>query len=152
MAAPALIETYRQLRKDPLWTFLASDNAPKNLTLLQILLFDNERRLKESVMIDRLGRLLNQMSSDTVTREEVVKLLADWRNYKYVLRTLPPKDDEPVYELTVPAFEAISFISSQTQERISPTGSRLELLIHAIRKLVDDTDMNKERRIQRFGI
>lgn len=150
MAAPALIETYRQLRKDPLWTFLASDNAPKNLALLQILLFDNERRLKESVMIDRLGRLLNQMSDDTVTREEVVKLLADWRNYKYVLRTLPPKDDEPVYELTVPAFEAISFISSQTQERISPTGSRLELLIHAIRKLVDDTDMNKERRIQRL--
>lgn len=111
----ALIETYRQLRKDPLWTFLASDNAPKNLALLQILLFDNARRLKESVMIDRLGRLLNQMSSDTVTREEVVKLLADWRNYKYVLRTLPPKDDEPVYELTVSAFEAISFISSQTQ-------------------------------------
>lgn len=120
------------------------------MALLQILLFDNERRLKESVIIDRLGRLLNQMSSDTVTREEVVKLLADWRNYKYVLRTLPPKDDEPVYELTVPAFEAINFISSQTQERISPTGSRLELLIHAIRKLVDDTDMNRERRIQRL--
>lgn len=47
-------------------------------------------------------------------------------------------------------FEAIRFISGQTVQRISPTESRLELLIHAIKKLVDDTDENVKKRISRL--
>jgi hypothetical protein len=150
MAAPALIESYRRLRKEVVWSLLAADTAPETIAFLQVLLFDTDRRVRESVLIERLTRILNDMRTETVLREQTVALLAQWRRNNYIVRTLVERDDEPYYELSAGAFDAVSFIASQTQTRVAPTGSRLELLIHAIKKLTDDTDTDVQRRIERL--
>jgi hypothetical protein len=129
---------------------LAADTAPETIAFLQVLLFDTDRRVRESVLIERLTRILNDMRTETVLREQTVALLAQWRRNNYIVRTLVERDDEPYYELSAGAFDAVSFISSQTQTRVAPTGSRLELLIHAIKKLTDDTDTDVQRRVERL--
>lgn len=67
-----------------------------------------------------------------------------------MIRSLSERDSEPVYELSAGAFEAIRFIASQNVTRIAPTESRLELLIHALKKLVDDTDTDVKKRVARL--
>ena len=150
MAIATLTESYKVLRHQTAWSLLAADTGPETLALLQTLLFETDRRLANSVFVDRLMRLLNEMSVETVTREAAATRIVQWRQAGYVVRTLTDRDTEPVYELSVGAFEAIRFISGQTVARISPTESRLELLIHAVKKLVDDTDENVKKRIERL--
>ena len=150
MAIASLTESYKVLRRETAWTLLAADTAPETLALLQTLLFDNERRLTNSVFTDRLTRLLNETAVENVTREAAAARIVQWRQAGYVVRSLTDRDAEPVYELSVGAFEAIRFVTSQTVSRVAPTESRLELLIHAVKKLVDDTDENVKKRIVRL--
>ena len=150
MAIATLAESYKLLRRQTAWSLLAADTGPETLALLQTLLFDDDRRLANSVFIDRLTRLLNETSTETVSREAAAARIVQWRQSGYVVRSLTDRDSEPVYELSVGAFEAIRFVSGQTVARISPTESRLELLIHAVKKLVDDTDENVKKRIARL--
>lgn len=150
MAISTQIETYRQLRRGTAWTLLAADTAPETVAFLQTLLFDEERTLAESLFIDRLTRLMNQVSTESVSRESAGARIAQWRRQGLVVRSLSDRDSEPAYQLSAGAFEAIRFISSQSIPRIAPTESRLELLIHAIKKLVDDTDTDATKRIERL--
>lgn len=150
MTASALISKYKKLRDLPAWKLLAASTAPEILGILQTLLFDSERRVKESVLIERMLRIYNEMETETFTREMVLAKLTSWRNDKYVIRQFVEGDEEPCYELTPGAFDAISFVSSQSQERIAPTSSRLGLLLYAIRKLEDDTNSDVSKRILRL--
>ncbi len=150
MAIATLTESYKVLRHQTAWSLLAADTGPETLALLQTLLFETDRRLPNSVFVDRLMRLLNEMSVESVSREAAAARIVQWRQAGYVVRSLTDRDAEPVYELSVGAFEAIRFISGQTVTRISPTESRLELLIHAVKKLVDDTDEDVKKRIERL--
>ena len=150
MAIATQIEAYRQMRKQTAWSLLAADTGPETIAYLQALLYDEERELVESDFVDRLMRLMNQVSPDTVTREMAAQRVAAWRHAGFVVRSLTDRDAEPVYALSVGAFEAVRFISSQNAVRISPTESRLELLIYVFKKLVDDTDENIEKRVNRL--
>ena len=150
MGIATQIELYRVLRSQTAWSLLAADTGPETLAYLQALLFDSERSLPNSVFIDRLHRLMNQTSSQSVEREAAAAKVTLWRQQGYVVRSLSDNDSEPVYELSVGAFEAIRFVSSQSVERTSPTESRLEILVHAVKKLVDDTDTDVSKRIARL--
>lgn len=151
MQALAQISKYEELRKKPAWTILAADSAPEILGVLQCLLFDQERRLKESVMIEKVTKIFNERQTQTFTREMAVDKLGQWRKAGYLSRNFSENDDEPHYELTPGAFDAISYVSSLTQERVAPTTSRLELLIYAVKKLVDDTDADVAKRLERLN-
>ena len=144
MAIASQIEAYRRLRREKAWALLAADTGPETIAFLQTLLYDDERELPESVFVDRLVRLMNQVSAETVTRDMASQRVTIWRQAGYIVRSLTDRDAEPVYALSVGAFEAVRFISSQNAVRISPTESRLELLIYAFKKLIDDTDENVE--------
>lgn len=150
MAIASQIEAYRRLRREKAWALLAADTGPETIAFLQTLLYDDERELPESVFVDRLVRLMNQVSAETVTRDMASQRVTIWRQAGYIVRSLTDRDAEPVYALSVGAFEAVRFISSQNAVRISPTESRLELLIYAFKKLIDDTDENVEKRVSRL--
>lgn len=150
MAIASQIEAYRQMRRQVAWSLLAADTGPETVAYLQTLLYDEERELPESDLVDRLMRLMNEVSAETVTREMAAQRISAWRHSGFVVRSLTDRDAEPVYALSVGAFEAVRFISSQNVVRISPTESRLELLIYAFKKLVDDTDENVEKRVSRL--
>lgn len=77
MAVPLLIEKYKKLRSEPAWKLLAADTTPEVLAILQTLLFDTDRRLKESVMIEKLLRIYNNMETGTVTRETVTSKIRE---------------------------------------------------------------------------
>lgn len=79
MAIASLTESYKVLRRETAWTLLAADTAPETLALLQTLLFDNERRLTNSVFTDRLTRLLNETAVENVTREAAAARIVQWR-------------------------------------------------------------------------
>lgn len=152
MSVETLLQNYRTLHSATLWRLLSADTAPEILACLQTLLFDNERVLKTSVTTARLEALLNQINPMSVTREEALGKLADWRKRGFLVTHFAPGDDEPSYELSVAAYEAIRFIDSQTIQRTAPTGSRLELVTHAIVKLADDTNENVAARIERLEL
>ena len=147
MSVKTLVETYRAMRKLPMWELLASDKAPETLSCLQLLLFDNEKSLPASVFISRLTDYLNEFEDVTIEPSQAAAKANLWRKSNFITLRYSEGQQEPVYELTSAAHEAIRFISSQRSERTSPTESRLELVIHAIRKLVLDTDVNIEDRV-----
>ena len=135
------------MRKLPMWELLASDKAPETLSCLQLLLFDNEKSLPASVFISRLTDYLNEFEDVTIEPSQAAAKANLWRKSNFITLRYSEGQQEPVYELSSAAHEAIRFISSQRSERTSPTESRLELVIHAIRKLVLDTDVNIEDRV-----
>lgn len=147
MSVKTTVETYRAMRRLPMWELLASDTAPETLGCLQALLFDNEKSLPASVFISRLTDYLNEIEDATVESSQAAVKANLWRKSNFITLRYLEGQQEPVYELTSAAHEAIRFISSQRSERTSPTESRLELVIHAIRKLVLDTDVNIEDRV-----
>lgn len=133
-----------------MWTLLASDNAPETLAYLQLLLYGEDRSLPMSLFDSRLKLLLDQMTDETVDDAMVRAKANAWVNAGFLAVHYPDYEQEPVIELTAAAHEAIRFIASQDAYRVSPTESRLELVIHAIRKLVSDTDRNAADRIARL--
>lgn len=146
----SISENYRAMRLRPMWSLLASDNAPETIGYLQLLLFDQNRSLGISVFVERLKLLLNDMSAETINDAQALARMNHWKNAGYIAIRYAEGQDEPVVELTAAAHEAIRFIAGQRVNRVSPTESRLELVIHAIRKLVMDTDMNEADRIARL--
>lgn len=146
----SISENYRAMRLRPMWSLLASDNAPETIGYLQLLLYDQNQSIAISVFIERLKLLLNDMSAETINDAQAQARMNAWRNAGYIAIRYAEGQDEPVVELTAAAHEAIRFIAGQRVNRVSPTESRLELVIHAIRKLVMDTDMNEADRIARL--
>ena len=134
-----------------MWSLLASDSAPETIVCLQTLLFEENHHLPVSVFVERLKLLLNELSAENIESAQVQAKLNAWRNAGYIaIRYMADASDEPVVELTAASYSAISFIAVQRTARTSPTESRLELVIHAIRKLATDTDQNAADRIARL--
>lgn len=138
------------MRLRPMWSLLASDNAPETIGYLQLLLYDQNQSLPISLFIERLKLMLNDMSAETISDAQVQARMNTWRNAGYIAIRYTEGQEEPVVELSAAAHEAIRFIAGQRVNRVSPTESRLELVIHAIRKLVMDTDKNEADRIARL--
>ena len=147
MAVLSTCQTYRAMRDRPMWALLASDTAPETLAVLQTLLYQDEKSLPASVFITRLTALLNELSDVTVEPAQAAARANQWRKSGYIVIRYAQGEEEPVCELTAAAHEAIRFIAGQRTTRVSPTESRLELVIHAIRKLALDTDVNIEERV-----
>ena len=95
LAVASLIERYRRLRSQPMWSLLAADTGSETIACLQVLLYDTDRRLAQSVFAERLLRLLNAGSLETVTLEAAQKRIVSWRDAGYVVRHLEEHDTEP---------------------------------------------------------
>ena len=66
LAVASLIERYRRLRSQPMWSLLAADTGSETIACLQVLLYDTDRRLAQSVFAERLLRLLNAVSLEII--------------------------------------------------------------------------------------
>ena len=146
----ALREQYRELREKPFWKLLAADNAPEILALLQSVFFDGDRSIKLSLLQARFEKLLNELTVETRSKEAVSAVINDLRRRGFLTSRFELGADEPSYELSAQAYEALRFVGSQTQSRVAPTEGRLELLTHAVSKLNDDTNEDVRARITRL--
>lgn len=145
------IATYRRMRKQPLWSLLASDNGPTVLALLQATLYEDERSLPASIFHERIERELERMRNlGDDFPQTAQQYVATWLAAGYLERRFPSGSQEEQYELATPAVEAIRFISGLVAPHSAATESRLSLVIGALTRLSDDTDSDKVRRVARL--
>ncbi|XHR27496.1 MAG: DUF3375 domain-containing protein [Chthoniobacteraceae bacterium] len=151
MKSSKLTAAYRRLRMQALWKLLASDNGPTILGLLQSHLYESERSLPGSIFHDRIGRELEELRASGENFPQTAQgYIATWLADGYLERRFPPGATEEEYELSTAAVEAIRFVSGLEQPHSAATESRLSLVIAALTRLAEDTDADKQRRIDRL--
>lgn len=151
MKADKNIATYRRMRAQPLWRLLASDNGPTVIGLLQSHLYEKERRLPASILLERLTRDLEELRAQGDDFPQTAQAyVANWLSDGYLERRFPPGATEEEYELSTATVEAIRFLSAIAEPHSAATESRLSLVIQALVKLDEDTDTDKYRRIDRL--
>ena len=151
MKAIRTIASYRQLRNQPVWRLLAADNGPTILGLLQAHLYENERRLPASLLYERIGRELETLRAQGEDLPQTAQAyVANWLTDGYLERRFPANAVEEEYELSTASVMAIRFVSGLVQPHSAATESRLTLVIDTLKKLAEDTDTDKFRRIERL--
>ena len=151
MKADKNISAYRHMRTQPLWRLLASDNGPTVIGLLQSHLYEKERNLPASILFERLTRDLEELRARGDDLPQAVQAyVANWLSDGYLERRFPPGATEEEYELSTATVEAIRFLSSIAKPHSAATESRLSLVIQALIGLAEDTDTDKEHRIERL--
>jgi hypothetical protein len=151
MKADKPIATYRRLRTQPLWRLLASNNGPTVIGLLQSHLYEKERSLPASILFERLIRDLEELRAQGGDFPQTAQAyVASWLNDGYLERRFPPGASEEEYELATATVEAIRFLSAIAEPHSAATESRLSLVIQALMGLAEDTDADRQRRIDRL--
>ncbi len=142
------IAVYERLRDKPLWSLLASRNAPIILALLQAHLLDNERRVPQSILYERIERELEELRAAGVdVPQRAQAYVADWLSAGYLERYFPVGATEEEYEISAAAAQAIRFLESSIDRRATATESRLSAVIQQLVRLIEETDRNKSSRI-----
>ena len=151
MKADKPIATYRRLRNQPLWRLLASGNGPTVIGLLQSHLYEKERSLPASILFERLTRDLEELRAQGDDFPQTAQAYAaSWLAEGWLERRFPPGATEEEYELSTATVEAIRFLSAIAEPHSAATESRLSLVIQALAGLAEDTDTDKQRRIERL--
>ena len=139
------------MRNQPLWRLLASSNGPTVIGLLQSHLYEKERSLPASIFFERLTRDLEELRGQGDDLPQTAQAyVANWLGDGYLERRFPPGATEEEYELSSATIEAIRFLSAIATPHSAATESRLSLVIQALAGLAEDTDADKQRRIERL--
>ena len=148
MKAEKYIAACRQLRQQPVWRLLASDNGPVVVGLLQAHLLESEHRLPASVLHERINRDLEELRARGEDLPQTAQAyVSDWLRQGYLERRFLPGAAEEEYELTAPATTAIRFIAGLAEPRTAATESRLAVVIQQLAKLAEETDPDPESRV-----
>lgn len=137
----------KNLREQPLWRLLAATKAAPVIAMLQSLFLDTDKPLPSSVLIERLGRDIDQLRT---TGEDLPQApqayIADWLSQGWLTRRFPTGAAEEEYELSADALTAVRFITGVLKPRPTATESRLSLVIQQLSKLAAETDTDPRSR------
>ena len=148
MRSPHGLAALQTIRAQPLWRLLASDNAPVVIALLQDLLLEGDKTLAASVLVERLGRALDDVRAHGEAMPQTPQgYLADWRTQGLLVRRLPAGASEEQYELSGDAVHAIRFVTGLRERRVLATESRLSTVMRQLVKLAEETDPNPDTRV-----
>jgi hypothetical protein len=140
----------RALRTEPAWRLLSADNAPVVVVLLQTHLLEKDRKLPASLLVERLGRHLEQLRAEGWDLPQAASAyLADWLTAGWLERSYAGGGEEE-YELTAPAIQAIRFVQGLSAQRAVATESRLAVVIQQLVRLADQTESDPEARIEQL--
>ena len=115
----------RALRTAPAWRLLSADNAPAVVALLQSHLLAKERKLPALLLVERLGRDLEQLRAEGWDLPQAASAyLADWLAAGWLERSYASGGEEE-YELTAAAIQAMRFLQGLSEQRAVATESRL---------------------------
>lgn len=139
----------QSLREQPLWRLLAADKAPVTIALMHSLLFENEKALTSSILVERLGRALEQLRAQGYDLPQAPQAyVSDWLNNRWLSRHLPPGANEEELTLTPEAANALRFIAGTLAPRTVATESRLAAVIQQVVRLAEETDPDSASRIE----
>lgn len=147
-----LTPQYRALRARPLWRLLASDNAPLVLAMLRGSLYEQERTLPASVLLEKVRRDLEELRASGEDLPQTPQAyIATWLSEGYLSRSFPPGAGEEEYELTSDAVDAIRLVAGMERTQFAANESRLSMVLSAMSRLAEETDTDKFRRLDRLN-
>lgn len=145
------VQALRRLRKSSVWEAIAADMAPETLGILQTHLYDKERQLPASTLIERVDLDLEEMRAHGDNLPQTAQqYLAYWYSRGFLRRFVPQGAVEEMYELSAAATDAIHFVQALERPQSSATESRLSIVMKELARLAEDTDTDKVSRLRRL--
>jgi len=149
---------YQQLvllrRSHPAWRLLAADHAPMIASFLhRAFVAPNMRTMPRQELAAQLDDHLFQLheaEGEGLYPKSAAAYLDDWASDEraWLRKYYPPGQDEPHYDLTSPAEQAIEWLGSLGQRAFIGTESRLMTVFDLLKQIVDGTELNPRTRIE----
>lgn len=142
-----------QRRAHPSWRLLAADHAPMIASFLhRSFVAPNVRTIGRQQLVSQLDDHLYQLHEQTGEQafpKAAASYLDDWASDDrgWLRKYYPPGDDEPHYDLTSPAEQALEWLQGLGQRAFIGTESRLMTVFDLLKQIADGTELNPRARI-----
>ena len=140
-------------RNHPAWRLLAADGAPFVVAFLHRTFVDpNVRVLSEKALTAKLDDYLyhlRQSTEEDAFPRPARDYLLDWAGDArgWLRRYYPPDSDEPHFDLTPAAEQAIQWLASLEQRRFVGAESRLKLVFDLLHQIATGSETDPDVRI-----
>lgn len=151
------IMDYQQLlvqrRSHPAWRLLAADHAPMVASFLhRSFIVPNVRTIARQQLVSQLDDhlfQLHELAGENLFPKPAAVYLDDWASDDrgWLRKYYPQGQDEPHYDLTPPAEQAIEWLQGLGQRTFIGTESRLMTVFGLLKQIVDGTELNPRARI-----
>src|SRR5262249_9681105 len=139
-------------RNHPAWRLLAADQAPFVIGFLYHgYVRTNIRALSEPEAVSRLDDYLHSLRErhgEQAPARAAREYLADWAHNDrgWLRRFYPPNSDEPHYDLTPPAEQAIHWLAGLEQRSFVGAESRMKLVFELLRQIAEGSETDPRVR------
>lgn len=143
-----------QRRSHPAWRLLAADHAPMIASFLhRSFVAPNIRTIPRQELASQLDDHLFQIheaEGEGAYPKSAVAYLDDWASDDrgWLRKYYPPGHDEPHYDLTSSAEQAIAWLDTLGQRPFIGTESRLMTVFDLLKQIIDGTELNPRTRIE----
>ncbi|MDK6080494.1 DUF3375 domain-containing protein [Massilia varians] len=143
-----------QRRTHPAWRLLAADHAPMIASFLhRSFVAPNMRTIARQELASQLDDYLFQIHAaegEGLYPKSATAYLDDWASDErgWLRKYYPPSQDEPHYDLSSSAEQAIAWLDSLGQRSFIGTESRLMTVFDLLKQIVDGTELNPRARIE----
>lgn len=140
-------------RNHPAWRLLAAEHAPMVISFLyRTFVEPNVRTLSEQDLSAKLEDLLYHLRSvlgDDAFPRPALDYLSDWAddNHAWLRRYYPADSDEPHYDLTPAAEQAIHWLSRLERREFVGAESRLKVVVDLLREIAHGSQTDPKARI-----
>lgn len=142
-----------QRRAHPSWRLLAADHAPMIASFLhRSFVAPNVRTIARQQLVSQLDDHLYQLHALTGEQafpKPAASYLDDWASDDrgWLRKYYPPGQDEPHYDLTSPAEQALEWLQGLEERAFIGTESRLMTVFDLLKQIADGTELNPRARI-----
>lgn len=142
-----------QRRTHPAWRLLAADHAPMVASFLhRSFIGPNVRTCSRQALVSQLDDYLyhlHEVTGESLFPKSAASYLDDWASDErgWLRKYYPSGEDEPHYDLTSPAEQAIAWLLGLGQRNFIGTESRLMTVFDLLKQIVDGTELNPRTRI-----
>lgn len=141
------IQQNKELRKEPAWELLHSDNGPETIAYLQHLFPEGEVVVANSIFVSKLRRLMSTVNNEEVTPESVNSTINVWRKHQYIERELVGDNIEPTFKLMPGAMAAIAWVTTQQGNRdVFSTAGQVNSVLENMQNITYMADPDNKRR------
>jgi hypothetical protein len=140
-------------RNHPAWRLLAADQGPFVIGFLHhSYVRANTRALSEPEAVSRLDDYLYHLREhhgEQAPSRTAQAYLAEWADNDrgWLRRYYPPNSDEPHYDLTPPAEQAIHWLAGLEQRSFVGAESRMRLVFELLRQIAEGSETDPQARI-----
>ncbi|EKU83607.1 DUF3375 domain-containing protein [Massilia timonae] len=142
-----------QRRAHPSWRLLAADHAPMIASFLhRSFVAPNVRTIARQQLVSQLDDhlyQLHELTGEQLFPKPAASYLDDWASDDrgWLRKYYPPGEDEPHYDLTSPAEQALEWLQGLGQRAFIGTESRLMTVFDLLKQIADGTELNPRARI-----